>query len=129
MSLANDLQLDEFAEYMLTRSLCKEQHAKFYVFWVKSFFRESKNWKPDAWDVLLQQFVNLLRDDANVEDWQVSQAERAVRLYFNNFRNADELPGKQSRRVAAYPSVQHFKRLLALGQPIVPKLAALFVGP
>ncbi len=96
----SDLRLDEYAEYLLGRSLCKQNHARFHVIWVRRFFKASSNWKPDTWDVLLQQFVNELRDDPNMEEWQISQAERAVRLYFNNFRNGEELPGKNSRRVA-----------------------------
>ena len=92
----NDLQYGEFAEFLLRKSLCDEKKAKFYLFWVRKFFRASENWEPDSWDVHLQQFVNMLRDDASVQDWQITQAERAVRLYFNNFRGPDNI-GEPSR--------------------------------
>lgn len=45
----NDLQLDEFAEYLLRRSLCKQGVDKHYVRWVNNFFREARNWPPDSW--------------------------------------------------------------------------------
>jgi len=70
----SDLQIDEFGEYLVTRSLCDEQHQRFYLYWVKRFFRDSEAWQADTWDVLLQQFVNALRDDPSVQDWQVAQA-------------------------------------------------------
>jgi hypothetical protein len=96
----SDLQIDEFGEYLVTRSLCDEQHQRFYLYWVKRFFRDSEAWQADTWDVLLQQFVNALRDDPSVQDWQVAQAEKAVRLYFHNFRSSDSIPSTATRSLA-----------------------------
>ena len=87
MRFDSDLQLDEFAEYLLKRSLCRDHAAKYFVGWVTKFFYHARDWAPDSWDMLLQKYVNLLNDEGRVGDWQVEQAERAVRLYFNNFRN------------------------------------------
>lgn len=96
MDRMNELQLDEFAEYLLKQSLCREHNAKFFVMWVKRFFRESRDWPPDTWDVLLQRYVNQLHDDDTLEDWQVEQAEHAVRLYFHNFRQEKPAPGRSA---------------------------------
>jgi hypothetical protein len=85
----NDLQLDEFAEYLIRKSLCKDGHAKYYVYWVKNFFREAQNWPPDAWELLLRRYVNTLNDNSEYEAWQVDQADKSVRLYFHNFRSGD----------------------------------------
>ncbi len=93
----NELQLDEFGEYLLTRSLCREKNAAYYVYWVKQFFRESREWEAAEWEVLLQRFVDVLRDRPGTEAWQVEQAERAVRLYFHNFRSGDALPSVATR--------------------------------
>jgi integron integrase len=90
---ANELQLDEFAEYLLKRSMCRDANAQFYVMWVRRFFRVIQNWPQDEWPVLLQRFVNELGDAPEIETWQVEQAERAVRLYFNNFRSGESLSG------------------------------------
>lgn len=90
MLSGNELRLDEFAEYLLKTSLVPEKNSRFYVGWVRRFFQESKNWPADSWEVLLQRYSDLLRDDPAVEDWQVEQAERAVRVYFHNFRHDDE---------------------------------------
>jgi len=85
----NDLQLDEFAEYLIRRSMCKDNEVKYFVRGVKNFFRESKAWKPDSWEILLQRYVNELNDNTEMEPWQIDQADRAVRLYFHNFRSGD----------------------------------------
>lgn len=95
----NELHLDEFGEYLLKRSLCREGSAKFYIFWVKRFFRDSKQWPADSWDILLQQYVNALHDDPNLEEWQVEQAEKAVRLYFHNFRGGDGVLSSAAARL------------------------------
>ncbi|MBC8453575.1 tyrosine-type recombinase/integrase [PVC group bacterium] len=34
---------------------------------MKRFFRESKAWEAESWDLLLQRFVNLLHDDGIVK--------------------------------------------------------------
>jgi integron integrase len=96
----SDLQIDEFGEYLLTRSLCDEKHRKFYLHWVRRFFKDSREWQADTWDVLLQQFVNALHDEPGVEDWQVGQAEKAVRLYFHNFRSGDGVPSAATKSLA-----------------------------
>ncbi len=73
--------------------MCPERNAQYYVSWVKRFFRESREWTPDSWEVLLQQYTNVLQDDPRVEAWQLQQAERAVRLYFVNFRGGGNVAG------------------------------------
>ena len=54
MSGVSGLQLDEFGEYLVKRSFCQHGKEKFYLYWVKRFFRESKAWEADSWDMLLQ---------------------------------------------------------------------------
>ena len=53
--------------------------------------------------MLLQQFVNELHDDSHVETWQVEQADRAVRLYFHNFRSGDGIADAKASRVTIEP--------------------------
>jgi integron integrase len=95
----NELRLDEFGEYLLRKSLCPEKKMKFFLFWVKRFFRQSRDWQADSWEVLLQQFINGLRDDPSVEDWQVEQASSAIRLYFHNFQGGDSAIAAASARI------------------------------
>ena len=56
----NDLQLYEFAEFMLRRSLCQQGKEKYFVHWVKRFFNEVRDWPPDSWKWGVIIFVRLL---------------------------------------------------------------------
>ncbi|MBN1673203.1 MAG: phage integrase N-terminal SAM-like domain-containing protein [Kiritimatiellae bacterium] len=94
-----DSELAGFAEYLLANSLSREQHAKFYVYWVRRLARESKDWPDESWDIHLQRYVDLLSEDSQVQDWQVRQAERAVRLYYHNY--CDGADGPRARAPAA----------------------------
>ena len=95
----NDLQLDEFAEFMLRRSLCQQGKEKYFVHWVKRFFNEARDWPPDSWEMLLQRFVNQLEDDPKVETWQIEQAAKAVRMYFHNFRSGKGVSPKSASQL------------------------------
>ena len=87
-----ELRLPEFGDWLLKSSLANEKHARFLVRWVQRFFQTTHGQAGEEWPVLLQRFVNALHGDRSLEDWQVEQAERAVRLYFHNFRKAETLP-------------------------------------
>mgnify|MGYP006307289547 CR=1 FL=1 len=113
-----ELQLDEFGEYLVKSSVCRENHIRFYVYWVRSFFRRIDKWPADEWQILLQRFVNELTDEPNIEDWQVQQAERAVRLYFNNFRGGDGLQGAAHVEIGADGQVKVVDLLSAVREAL-----------
>ena len=48
MSNYNGFHLDEFAEFLLKRSLCDEKKARFFVRWVRKFFAVSQEWARAA---------------------------------------------------------------------------------
>ena len=79
----SELELGRFGEFLLKRRIVPEKHAPYYVSWVRKFLSQV----PDKPGVPLPDridgFVNNLRDQ--VEPWQLTQAERAVRLYFTNY--------------------------------------------
>lgn len=71
----NSLQLQEYGEYLLSRSLVHDNQARYYVHWMRRFFRLSQECPAERWDLLLQRFVDHLEADDSVQDWQVAQAE------------------------------------------------------
>jgi len=82
---ANELELARFAEFLLKSRIAPERHASFYVSWVRRFLKEpvpgalSLSERTDA-------FLAGMRKEGRFEDWQVDQAEKAIRLYFHNFQ-------------------------------------------
>jgi integron integrase len=74
--------LQQFAEFILKARLVAPNAAPFCVRWIRrSLAREATN-EPIADQV--RQFAEGLERDG-VEDWQVRQAEHALRIYFVNF--------------------------------------------
>lgn len=80
-----ELQLSRFGEHLLKRHLAGERHARFYVYWVRKFLVEVPEDVKLSLQERLEGFLVSMRSAGRFEDWQVDQAERALRLYFNNF--------------------------------------------
>lgn len=85
----NELELGRFGEYLLCKRLVPEKNAPFYVKWVRRFLCEVP---PDP-KLSLEERVEVFRQGllsaGAYEDWQVEQADRAVRLYFHNFKGEE----------------------------------------
>jgi integron integrase len=96
----NTLELDRFGEYLLQKNLVAENRARFYVWWVRRFLSQSAPSDPRlSLDEQLAAFVAGLRQNQNLADWQIAQAEKAIRLFFFNFR-------KQTDWVSSAPKIQ-----------------------
>jgi integron integrase len=87
----NDLNLNEYAEFLLRKSLVDEKHARYYVYWTRKFLSGETLNPQSSLQERVQEFLETMRQNGS-EDWQVRQAETAVRIYFTNFRqNTDWL--------------------------------------
>lgn len=75
--------LQRFGEFLLHKRLVREAAARFVVGWVRRFLRQ-----PTA-DSSLADRVRQFREDlertGRFQDWQLEQAEHALRIYFVNF--------------------------------------------
>ena len=75
--------LQQFGEYLLKAQLVREKAAPYVVRWVRQFLV-----RP-ATDESLADQVRRFREDlersGRCADWQVRQAEQALRIYFVNF--------------------------------------------
>lgn len=99
MSRDNELQITAFAEYILSKSLVPERNAPYYVGWVRRFLKTSSNDPTLSLDERVNLYVESLRQK-QFEDWQVEQAERALRLYFFNFQNTTDWKKRKSPKIA-----------------------------
>lgn len=73
--------LPEFQDFLLARGIVRENYAQFYAQWVSKFLafsNENENLKPD---LRVTAFLNHLQEKKNIPDWQVEQADNALRLY------------------------------------------------
>lgn len=55
------------------------------VHWVRKFFEYRLNLPNMSWVEQVSLFIRELNESGNYQDWQVRQADQAVRLYFSNF--------------------------------------------
>ncbi|MFB3853558.1 MAG: hypothetical protein ACE148_07005 [Vicinamibacterales bacterium] len=74
-----EASLQQFAEFLLRRQLVRERAAPFFVRWVRRFLARAASDKPLQDQV--RHFCEELERAGSTADWQVRQAEQALRLY------------------------------------------------
>ena len=94
----NEMGLEEFGEFLLRRRIVPEKNAKFYVAWVRKFLGQAADPKLSP-EERIEDFVEGLRREGGREDWQVEQAERAVKTFFHAFQNGAGLEERPAARV------------------------------
>jgi integron integrase len=78
-----DSTLQQFGEFLLRAKLVTPRAAPYCVRWVRTFLNRPATDAPIAEQV--RHFCEALEQDERREDWQVRQADHALRLYFVNF--------------------------------------------
>jgi integron integrase len=82
--LANNV-LPEFQEFLLSRSLAPAKNAPFYAHWVSKFLAFSNRNQGLGPNLKVEKFLNQLKSQKKIADWQIRQAEDALRLYVHHF--------------------------------------------
>ena len=77
--------LPEFQDFLISRSLAPEKNVPFYTHWVSKFLAFSNRNQDLGPDLRAQKFLNQLKSQKNIFDWQIRQADDALRLYFHHF--------------------------------------------
>lgn len=78
-----ELEMSRFGEYMLKSRVVPEKYAPYYVKWVRKFMIYVPDKPGFDFEDRLTVFLDNLK--AYHEDWQIDQAEKAVRLYFSHY--------------------------------------------
>jgi hypothetical protein len=82
-------KLMEFEKYLKSNKLVPENKINYFSNWADKFLH-GINYNVAAIDQnSIICFINSLRKDQRYEDWQIRQAESAVRIYVRNFRLPD----------------------------------------
>jgi hypothetical protein len=77
--------LPEFQDFLLSRSLAPAKNTPFYAHWVSKFLVFSNKNQDLGLDLRVEKFLNQLKSQKKIADWQVKQADEAVRLYIHHF--------------------------------------------
>ena len=59
------------------------------VYWASKFLAFSNDKANLSHDLQIREFLNHLSSQKNISDWQIKQADDAIRLYFNHFLNGN----------------------------------------
>jgi integron integrase len=78
-----ETSLQQFGEFLLRARLVTERAAPYCVRWVRRFLMRPASDEPLADQT--RRFCEDLERDDRCQEWQVRQAEQALRLYFVNF--------------------------------------------
>ena len=80
--------LQQFGEFLLKAQLVRSSAAPYFVRWVRRFLSRPASDAPLADQV--RGFCEELERNGGSEDWQVRQADQALRMYFINFLKRTE---------------------------------------
>ena len=83
-----ETSLQQFGEFLLKAQLARPQAAPYFVRWVRRFLSRPASDEPLADQV--RGFCEELERNGQSEDWQVRQADQALRIYFVNFLKRTE---------------------------------------
>lgn len=92
------VDLSDVAQFIEKRNLVTEKYIRYYLHWIKRFLEDSEASNPGlSHKDCLHIYLDKLKNDQQVEDWQVEQAERAVKIYLFTYlpavnSNGDEKP-------------------------------------
>jgi integron integrase len=92
-----ETSLQQFGEFLLKRQLVRHSAAPYFVRWVRQFLLRQASDEPLADQV--RRFCDDLEQNGGVEDWQVRQAEHALRIYFVNFLDRTDWHRRQTSTV------------------------------
>ena len=105
-----DRVLPEFQDFLLSRSLVPAKNVPFYAHWVSKFLAFSNKNQDLSSNLKVEEFLNQLKAQKKIADWQIRQAEAALRLYIHHFLDSEtlilspDLPQKRVLDVSKIPS-------------------------
>jgi integron integrase len=92
-----EASLQRFGEYLLKARLVRERTAPHFVRWVRQFLSRPATDEPLQDQV--RRFCDELERNGRCQDWQVRQAEQALRIYFVNHLERAEWHSKPASAV------------------------------
>ena len=84
--------LPEFQNYLSSNSLVQDKYIRYYAHWASTFLAFSKNHSNLGYNLQIQKFLDFLKTQKNINDWQVKQALESSQLsaVSNQLKNMQE---------------------------------------
>ena len=90
MATTLDDKLPVFQKYLLKKNLAPAKNVPFYAHWVSRFLdyaRRNELSAVEYQEVAVLGFLDFLKSEKHVLDWQHRQANDSIRLYFFHYLN------------------------------------------
>jgi integron integrase len=93
--------LPEFQKYLFNGGFVAEKNIPYYAFWVSRFLQYSDQHYELSEQIRISSFLESLKQQKNMTEWKIRQAEAAVQLYLKNYlsgaiNSINQLPDKIS---------------------------------
>ncbi|MFH1440460.1 MAG: integron integrase [Candidatus Omnitrophota bacterium] len=83
--------LPEFQGFLVSRRFVPEKNVSYYALWVSKFLAFYNDNDGLNRDGQVKEYLNSLKAQKDIADWQVQQAEQALQLYIGHFLKEDSL--------------------------------------
>ena len=80
--------LPEFQQYLIDKKLVPENRVTYYAYWVSRYLRYAQKHAIDSTEFneqTVMAFIDGLRQDSHIQEWQPRQADEALRLYYFHY--------------------------------------------
>lgn len=85
--------LPEFQKFLEEKDLVPQKNVQFFAYWVNRFIGFARDKKIDSSSyqkTVIIEFLDTLRSDERIRDWQLRQADDAIRLYYFHYLGTSE---------------------------------------
>lgn len=86
MSSQVNTVMEEFRRFLEEYRLVPERQLPYYGVWVRRFLDFAGPRQEEGFEPCRMAFLNTLQATPNILDWQVDQADMAIRIYYYQFR-------------------------------------------
>jgi integron integrase len=76
----------EFQAFLRDRKMAPEKSIPYYALWVSRFLKSVSTAPKGTVVSHVLPFIDTVKSDPNVQEWQIKQAEHALKLYFHHFK-------------------------------------------
>jgi len=118
MATTLDGKLPEFQKYLLEKNLAPAKNVPFYAHWVSRFLDYARRNEFSALEYqesTVLGFLEFLKSDSHVQDWQHRQASDSLRLFYFHFLDKTDAQSAKAVVSDSIPEIiQETKRLIRL---------------
>jgi integron integrase len=114
-SKKNDI-LPEFQDFLLDKKLAQEKNVFFFALWASKFlnYANKKHIPPDQYqENAVIEFIESLKSNSTMSEWQIRQAGDAIRLYYFHYR------GFKPKNISAGKSADFAPELLVEAKRLI----------